>query len=88
MVSREETELLARYRVDDGTTSHYVRAMSKEQIIARRAYIRSILRMSAYWSKADNRRLDHIRLYKMGEYYVIEDMDYRNYVLTIDRRQT
>ena len=88
MVSREETELLARYRVDDGTMSHYVRAMSKEQIITRRAYIRPILRMSAYWSKADNCRLDHIRLYKMGEYYVIEDMDYRNYVLTIDRRQT
>ena len=87
MNDQAEAVLLAKYRVDDGTISYHARKMSRDQVIARRVYLRSILRMNFYWSKVDNCRLDHIRLYKMGEYFVVEDVDNRDYVLTIDRRQ-
>ena len=38
---------LARHRVDQGAGGYYAKIMDKDQIIARRAYMRSILRVSS-----------------------------------------
>lgn len=77
---------LARYRVDDGNGGHYARVMDKEQVIGRRMYMRNILRVSSLWYMMSNDQLDHMRLYKMGEDFVVEDTENRDYILKIDRR--
>lgn len=86
MIRQEEAALLAWYRVDDGTLKYHAAPMNKDQIIARRAYMRGILRVSFYWCRMNNSQLDHMRLYKMGDDFIVEDTDYIDYVLRIDRR--
>ena len=34
----------------------------------------------------NNNQLDHMRLYKLGDDFIVEDTNYIDYVLHIDRR--
>lgn len=86
MIGPKEAAMLARYRVDDGTLGYHAKVMNKDQIIARRAYMRGILRVNFYWCKMNNNQLDHMRLYKLGDDFIVEDTNYIDYVLHIDRR--
>lgn len=45
---------LARHRVDQGAGGYYAKIMDKDQIIARRAYMRNILRVSFFWCTMSN----------------------------------
>lgn len=77
---------LAKYRVNQGAEGYCAMVMTKDQIIARRAYMRSILRVSYFWCKMNNEQLDSMRLFKMGEDFIVEDTDNRQFILQIERR--
>lgn len=77
---------LARYRVNQGAGGYYAKTMDKDQILARRVYMRNILRVSFLWCTMNNAQLDNMRLYRMGEDFIVEDTDNRDFVLNIDRR--
>ena len=77
---------LARHRVDQGAGGYYAKIMDKDQIIARRAYMRSILRVSFFWCTMSNAQLDNMRLCKAGDDFIVEDTDNREFILRIDRR--
>ena len=64
---------LARHRVDQGAGGYYAKIMDKDQIIARRAYMRSILRVSFFWCTMSNAQLDNMRLCKAGDDFIVED---------------
>ena len=78
---------LARHRVDQGAGGYYAKIMDKDQIIARRAYMRSILRVSFFWCTMSNAQLDNMRLCKAGDDFIVEDTDNREFILRIDRRE-
>lgn len=80
-----QAAVLARYRVDQGAGGYYAKMMDKDEVIARRAYMRNILRVSFLWCTMNNSQLDNMRLYRMGE-FIVEDTDNRDFVLKIDRR--
>ena len=48
--------------------------------------MRNILRVSFLWCTMNNSQLDNMRLYRMGEDFIVEDTDNRDFVLKIDRR--
>lgn len=81
-----QAAMLARYRVDQGAGGYYARMMDKDEVIARRAYMRNILRVSFLWCTMNNFQLDNMRLYRMGKDFIVEDTDNRDFVLKIDRR--
>lgn len=81
-----QASVLARYRVDQGAGGYYARIMDKDEVLARRAYMRNILRVSFLWCTMNNAQLDNMRLYRMGEDFIVEDTDNRDFVLNIDRR--
>ena len=77
---------LARHRVDQGAGGYYAKIMDKDQIIARRAYMRSILRVSFFWCTMSNAQLDNMMLCRAGDDFIVEDTDNREFILRIDRR--
>lgn len=77
---------LARHGVDYGAGGYYAKAMNKDQIINRRVYMRSILRVSFLWCTMSNEQLDNMRLCKAGDDFIVEDTDNREFILRIDRR--
>lgn len=81
-----QAAVLARYRVNQGAGGYYAKMMDKDEVIARRAYMRNILRVSFLWCTMSNSQLDNMRLYRMGEDFIVEDTDNRDFVLKIDRR--
>lgn len=85
-MQEHEAARLAGYRIDRGNGGYHAIQMVKEQILARRAYMRAILRVSFLWCTMNNEQLDNMRLYKMGEDYIVEDTEMRDYILAIDRR--
>lgn len=85
-IQEHEAAMLAGYRIDRGNGGYHAIQMAKEQILARRAYMRAILRVSFLWCTMNNEQLDNMRLYKMGEDYIVEDTEMRDYILAIDRR--
>lgn len=86
MIQEQEAAALARYRIDRGNGGYHAAVMDKDQIIARRAYMRAILRVSFLWCTMTNDQLDNMRLYRMGEDYIVEDTDMADHILRIDRR--
>lgn len=48
--------------------------------------MRAILRVSFLWCKMNNEQLDNMRLYKMGDDYIVEDTEMRDYILIIDKK--
>lgn len=85
---------LATYRVagSNGIAYRFL-AMNSDQILARRSYIRNVLRMyPAYCNNMSNAKLDSIRLMKIsGGRYILEDEEGREYLLpatTIQRDET
>ena len=75
---------LATYRVAGSNGIAYRSlAMNSDQILARRSYIRNVLRMyPAYCNNMANAKLDSIRLMKIsGGRYILEDEEGREYLL-------
>lgn len=75
---------LATYRVAGSKGIGYRSlAMNSDQILARRSYIRNVLRMyPAYCNNMANAKLDSIRLMKIsGGRYILEDEEGREYLL-------
>lgn len=85
-IQEREAAMLAGYRIDSGNGGYHAIRMDKDQILARRAYMRAILRVSFLWCTMNNEQLDNMRLYKMGKDYIVEDTEMRDYILVIDRR--
>ena len=85
-IQEQEAAILARYRVNTGKDGYHAIPMNRDEVLARRAYMRAILRVSFLWCKMNNEQLDNMRLYKMGDDYIVEDTEMSDYILIIDKK--
>lgn len=69
-----DREMLAKYRVKrPGCLSWWALEMDEEQKSERRIYLRRVLLKYPDWANLSNDELDAIRLYRMGEGFMVED---------------
>ena len=65
---------LARYRVlKAGGFTYFAKEMDADQISERRMYLRKTLLQYPRWANMSNNELDSIRLYDIGNSYMLED---------------
>ncbi len=75
-------EWLARHRVDDGNGGRWAIKMSREERAFRRSFIRSVLlRKSRRFRNLPNDELDQVRLFRVGDQYVLEDQELYEHVI-------
>lgn len=84
-IREQEAAILAGYRVNAGNGGYHAIPMNRDEVLARRAYMRAMLRVSFLWCTMNNEQLDNMRLYKMGDDYIVEDTEMRDHILIIDR---
>lgn len=81
-MSELKEEWLARHRVDDGNGGHRDVKMSREERAFRRSFIRSVLlRKSRRFRNLPNEQLDQVRLFRVGDQYVLEDQNLYEHVI-------
>ncbi|MCI9591085.1 MAG: hypothetical protein HFG42_11180 [Lachnospiraceae bacterium] len=81
-MSELREEWLARHRVDDGNGGHKAVEMTREERAFRRSFIRSVLlRKSRRFRNLPNDELDQIRLFRVGDQYVLEDRELYEHVI-------
>ena len=76
----DESKLSESRVKGSGPMAHHAIDMTPEQVIDRRAYIRSILR-GGCWQNLSNAELDNIRLLHEGNGYLLEDTEGRMFFL-------
>lgn len=78
----EPTEMtLAKFRVDKGKGGFWAVTMTKDEAARRRCFIRGLLKNRKQWRNLSNDELDSIRVYKMGDAFVLEDAAFYTYAL-------
>lgn len=72
---------LAKFRVDKGEGGFWAVAMTKDEAARRRCFIRGLLKNRKQWRNLSNDELDNVRVYKMGDTFVLEDAEFYTYAL-------
>lgn len=73
--------ILARFWVDKGEGGYRATEMTREQAASRRCFIRGLLKHRKQWQNLSNDELDNVRVYKMGDTFVLEDAELYIYAL-------
>lgn len=67
-------ETLASFRVrKDGGLKFCAMQMDADQVLERRSHMRQVLRNYPAWTNRTNDELDNMRLYRLGDGYIVED---------------
>ena len=70
---------LARHRVD--AEAHMGLEMTPKEVILRRQYMRSMLMVNPMWKGCTDLQIDCMRMYRAGDDWFVEDVDYYEYKL-------
>lgn len=70
---------LARHRAD--AESHMGLEMTPEEVILRRQYMRNMLMVNPIWKGCTDEQIDSMRLYRAGDDWFVEDIDFYEYRL-------
>lgn len=77
---KRSTQMLAAYRVDRGSGGFRAIPMTEKEVDDRNFFIRLRLRGKSAW-KLSNEQIEQVRLYLMGDIWIIEDENLRTFVL-------
>ena len=77
-------ERLADFRLlKHGGAKRYAKEMNSDQLSERRIFLRKILASYPKWESLSNEQLEDIRVYRLGNFVVVEDADLQEYFLPV-----